>query len=73
MRGRRRAVICVETGEQFSSMASAGRSMGLRGGAQNILMALRMGTKAGGVHWTYAQESPCYNARSNPLTDEQQR
>lgn len=46
---RRRAVICVETGERFPSMLSAARAYG----TTNVCIdrAIRRGIRAAGYHW----------------------
>jgi group I intron endonuclease len=44
-------VICVETGEVFSSAKEAMRETGINAG--NIGTACKSGRRAGGFHWTY--------------------
>lgn len=44
-------VKCVETGEQFESIAEAARAKGCS--APNISKALRRGSAAAGGHWVY--------------------
>jgi hypothetical protein len=44
-------VICIETGETYSSAKEAMRKTGIN--AANIGSACKSGKKAGGYHWTY--------------------
>ena len=46
-----RKIECVETGETFSSIAEAERTLGTAGGA--IGHAVRFGHKSAGYHWRY--------------------
>lgn len=54
-KGAPRRVICIETGEEFCSLAAAARAKGLH--SNSLWSVLRGPSKtAGGLHWRYADE-----------------
>lgn len=49
----RKPVICIETGERFSSQQAAESAKGLA--AATVGKSIRRGGKAGGLHWKYPE------------------
>lgn len=48
-KGRKRPVVCYETGEEFESIAAAARAAGSR--SSNLSVSLHSGGSVGGFHW----------------------
>lgn len=55
-KGRKRPVICIETGEVFESMSAASAAMGLEPGSVALWLAVQNGGMAAGFHWCYKDE-----------------
>lgn len=53
--GKRKTIVCLETGNQFVSLSDAARAVGLRNG-NSIRRAIDRGGTAGGYHWEYLDE-----------------
>eukprot|EP00808_Paulinella_micropora_P001395 g11985.t1 len=55
-----RAVMIVETGQRFPSVTKAGEFIGTH--RNNIHNSMRLGCRAGGYHWCYADDDINFNA-----------
>eukprot|EP00808_Paulinella_micropora_P030647 g63114.t1 len=66
VRGRKKIpVICLETGESFSSLLDAGSFAKVHNGT--ISVALRTGGSAGGYHWIRKDDAHLYLGPFDPF------
>lgn len=50
-----RAVVCVESGEEYATATAAVKALGLKSSTA-VINAIRSGGTAGGYHWYYADQ-----------------
>ena len=52
----KRKVICVETGEVFSSATDVAKLVGVKS-SSSIIQSIKSGCRSGGEHWKYVEDS----------------